>query len=106
MFAHQASILLMLLPLSDVTLIFKSLICFLRNLDDDSLGLGENRASASCSSCRQDFLPRSRFVLVNGSKKLSLRSSRADHSELLVLDVSPIEPFLEVPELYVHFEGV
>ena len=44
------------------------------------------------------------IVLVDGTGHVE--AFRADRSELLVLVVSPIEQFLEVQELQVHFEGM
>ena len=59
------------------------------------------------------ILPRNRFVLMSGSAKSSfvvaskhVKLFRANHSELLVLVVSPNEQFLEAQELLVNPEGV
>ena len=58
-------------------------------------------------------LLRSRFILMSGSKNFSsldgrehVEAFRADHSELLVLVVFPIEQFLGVQELQVHSEDM
>ena len=58
-------------------------------------------------------LPRTRFILISGSKKLSLligvehvEPFRAGRQELLVIVVYPIETLLEVQELQVHSEGM
>ena len=64
----------------------------------------------SCASI-DEVLPRSRIILMSGRKNFSFlmewsTSSRAGHSELLVLVVQTIEPILEVQALQVHFEDM
>ena len=44
------------------------------------------------------------IILVDGAGHVE--PFRADRSELLVFVVQPIEPFLEVQELQVHFAGM